>query len=155
MQKIVINKCYGGFSISPLAVKRLAELQNKPCYFFKRGSNFHQHVPASIDEVGGTMFWSAYTVPNPDEVAPSSDNWSEMTLAERQHSNQLWESITLSSRPNNRSDPLLIQVVEELGEKADGDCAELKIVEIPDGVVWEIDEYDGMESIDEVHQSWG
>ena len=33
-----------------------------------------------------------------------------------------------------RDDPALIQVVEELGKGADGDHAELKIVEIPDDV---------------------
>ena len=32
--------------------------------------------------------------------------------------------------------------------------AELKIVEVPDDVVWEIDEYDGLESISEVHRRW-
>lgn len=54
-----------------------------------------------------------------------------------------------------RNDPLLIQVVEELQEKANGSCAKLKIVEIPDGIEWEIDEYDGQESIHEKHDTWG
>jgi hypothetical protein len=53
-----------------------------------------------------------------------------------------------------RTDPILIQVVEELGKDADGPCAELEIVEIPDDVEWEIDEYDGYESIHEKHRSW-
>ena len=53
-----------------------------------------------------------------------------------------------------RDDPDLINVVEKLGESANGDFANLEIVEIPDDVEWEIDEYDGMESVDEVHRSW-
>jgi hypothetical protein len=54
-----------------------------------------------------------------------------------------------------RNDPLLIQVIEELGcEKAGGRHAEIKIVEIPDGIEFEIDEYDGMESVEETHRSW-
>jgi len=32
--KIVINKCYGGFGLSPLAIKELAKLNKKKCYFF-------------------------------------------------------------------------------------------------------------------------
>lgn len=45
---------------------------------------------------------------------------------------------------NNRSNELLIQVVEELGEDANGRFGELKIIEIPDGISWELDEYDGI-----------
>ena len=53
-----------------------------------------------------------------------------------------------------RDDPSLVQVVEELGEQSWGDYAELKVVEIPDDVEWTIEDYDGMESIHEVHRSW-
>ena len=58
------------------------------------------------------------------------------------------------SRDIERDDPKLIQVVEELGKEANGLCADLSIVEIPDGVNWEINEYDGNETIHEVHRSW-
>jgi hypothetical protein len=53
-----------------------------------------------------------------------------------------------------RTDPRLIQVVEELGEEANGMCAKLDIVEIPDGVDWEIHDYDGMETVRERSRSW-
>ena len=54
-----------------------------------------------------------------------------------------------------RDDPTLVQVVEELGSKSWGSCAELRVVEIPDGVRWQIQEYDGNEHIAEVHRTWG
>ncbi|MGZ8405861.1 MAG: hypothetical protein ACXW38_09290 [Nitrospira sp.] len=38
-----------------------------------------------------------------------------------------------------RDDERLVRVVEELGEEANGHCAELKIVEIPDDVAWEME----------------
>lgn len=53
-----------------------------------------------------------------------------------------------------RADSRLVECVETLGEKASGSLAELKVVEIPDDVYWEIEEYDGVESIHEVHRVW-
>lgn len=94
MQRIVINKCYGGFSLSEEAID-----------LYKAKAGMEEYEPLS-----------AYNI--------------------------------------YRADPNLVEVVEELGEKADGDCAELKIVEIPDGVCWMIDEYDGIEWISEVHRTW-
>ena len=46
-----------------------------------------------------------------------------------------------------RHDKNLVEVVEELGDKASGDCAKLKVVQIP-GNIYRIDEYDGAESIE-------
>ena len=61
----------------------------------------------------------------------------------------------LSKSDIERDDPILVQVVEEMGEESWGDFAELKVVEIPDDAsAWKIDEYDGMESIHECHRSW-
>ena len=44
-----------------------------------------------------------------------------------------------------RTDPALVQVVEELGEEASGDCAKLAIAEVSGP--YRIDEYDGAESV--------
>jgi hypothetical protein len=53
-----------------------------------------------------------------------------------------------------RDDELLIRIVEELGDKASGYCAELEIVEIPDDVDWYVEEYDGSEWVAERHRTW-
>lgn len=47
----------------------------------------------------------------------------------------------------DRHDRALVQVVEELGEKANGGCADLAIREVPDGSRYRIDEYDGLERV--------
>jgi hypothetical protein len=44
-----------------------------------------------------------------------------------------------------RDDPYLVQVVQELGEDADGSYAKLKIVEVPADVGWHIADYDCLE----------
>lgn len=113
--KIVINKCYGGFSLSDTAVILYAK---------KAGINIIK------DEKKSSSFVSHYYI---DEI--KNDNY-------------------FSCRKIKRADPFLIEVVEELGEAANGLCAELKVVEIPDNVEWEIEEYDGKEWISEVHQTW-
>ena len=53
-----------------------------------------------------------------------------------------------------RHDKYLVEVVEELGKLADGFCADLCIKEIPDGASYEIDDYDGNESVVPPRQSW-
>lgn len=54
----------------------------------------------------------------------------------------------------HRDDPMLVEVVETLGKKANGLCANLKVVDVPDGVQFTIQEYDGMEWVAEVHRTW-
>jgi len=54
-----------------------------------------------------------------------------------------------------RSDSRLITAIEKIGtKKSSGFLAALKIIEVPDGIEWDIDNYDGLESIHENHQSW-
>ncbi|WP_462254743.1 hypothetical protein [Ferruginibacter sp.] len=154
--KIVVNKCFGGFSLSELAVKRMAELNNKPCYFFKSEFKDNKifHIPIDIKDCEKSLFFSAYTVENPDEYTSNSKNWHTMTDAEKSEQNKKYDEISLSTRPEDRTDKILIQVIEELGKDADGSCASLSIIEIPDDVDWQIDEYDGLESVHEKHRSW-
>ena len=55
-----------------------------------------------------------------------------------------------------RANPIVVQVVEQMGDKANGDFAKLKVIDIPFDSIegWHIDEYDGWESICENHRSW-
>ena len=55
---------------------------------------------------------------------------------------------------DNRADEDLVAVVEELGEAANGHAANLKVVEIPNGIEWYIQEYDGREHVAERHRTW-
>ena len=53
-----------------------------------------------------------------------------------------------------RNDPALVTTVHRLGSEAGGDYATLKVVEVPAGVDWYIDEYDGKEWVAEKHRTW-
>ena len=54
----------------------------------------------------------------------------------------------------SRTDSALIRTVEELGEESWGRNSRLKIVDIPDDILWEIEEYDGIERVVEAHRTW-
>ena len=53
-----------------------------------------------------------------------------------------------------RNDADLVAVVEELGLRAGDQSSKLSVVDIPDDVKFTIDDYDGMESIHEIHRIW-
>jgi len=56
---------------------------------------------------------------------------------------------SLYARDLDRTDPILVQVVEELGsDAAGGKFSELFIEEMPKGTQYRINEYDGMESLE-------
>ena len=55
----------------------------------------------------------------------------------------------------DRDDVDLVAVVRELGAEVNGVLSNLKIVEIPEDVMWEIAEDDyGYEWVQEVHRRW-
>lgn len=102
--KIVLNMCYGGFSLS-----REAVLLGR--------------------EISGDPNWGVQCIKG-DIVDPNSTinhDYGDIMDVERK-------------------DPVLIQVVEQLGsEKASGIGAKLKVVDIPKGTLYRIEECDGYE----------
>ena len=59
------------------------------------------------------------------------------------------------SEYDKRADHKLVECVERLGEAAaSGRYASLKVIEIPDGIEYEIQSYDGLESVHEKHRVW-
>jgi hypothetical protein len=137
--ELVVNKCYGGFGLSERAILKYCEL--------KGWKVFPEEIHGSL---GITNYW---LVPK-DERVKELENWHESSLEERQKYNETYSKQCLYDRDIARDDKELIAVVKELGEAASNKYANLKIVEIPDDVKWVITEYDGLESVDEVHRSW-
>jgi hypothetical protein len=158
--KVAINKCFGGFNLSAKAVKRLAELSGRECYFFVHGRNSNgdlamgKYEPVSVEGADGAMMFFAFDIPNPNEAFKSDDDWHSLSLEQRQERSAAYSAHAIDNRPEPRHDPKLIQVIEELGADASGKCAEIAVIEIPDGVEYEISEYDGNEHIAEAHRTW-
>ena len=136
--KIVINRCYGGFGLSHEGMMRYAELKGMTLY-------------PEPGQYGTTIYW---TVPKEERLEDHDAKWETLALEQKKAINAEMARCTLYANEIKRDDSALVQTVEELGEKADDDYAELKIVEIPDDVEWELNEYDGIEHIAEVHRRW-
>lgn len=78
---------------------------------------------------------------------------------DRDSQNRLGDRIVVNgadfeSRNIPRDDPALVATVRRLGRKAWGEYATLKVIEVPAGVAWTIQDYDGQEWIAEVHRTW-
>jgi hypothetical protein len=153
--KIVINRCYGGFHLSGAALHRLAELRGVPCHLFRLA--FPRYVPVKLgdDEEFGVV---AYTVPEIPPIVEQDDRWYRMSDAEKdahmKEKNRVYQETSICPFGIDRTDPLLVRVVEELGDRANGPFAELAVVEIPDGVEYTIEEYDGLETVCEKRRKW-
>lgn len=108
MVKVVINRCYGGFSLSREAVLRAREISGNP----KWGG---ATIKGDVHD-GGYICDSDFGYTDHENIP--------------------------------RHDPVLVQVVEELGtEAASGMCARLMVKETY-SPAYRIDEYDGMERIE-------
>jgi hypothetical protein len=130
MVRVVYNRCYGGFSLSQEACKRYWELRGKEVW-----------VEQDKQFKSPDMF-IVWLVPPEERV---QKDWATMTMQERmdynrKHSEQTWYYDNV-----DRHDPILVQVVEELGDKANGSCAKLAIEEVSGP--YRIDEYDGYETV--------
>lgn len=53
-----------------------------------------------------------------------------------------------------RDDIHLCNIIQKMGQHANGPCSSLKLVQIPDGIEWQIEEYDGIEWVAEKHRTW-
>lgn len=115
-------------------------LKKKGIKYFKKKSEFGQE-----------LFGSTYTKCTKEEY----DALVKKSMEETGNYKQVNDTgVYLSVYDVKRDDPALVEVVKELKKKAGGMCADLKIVTVPDGVEWEITEYDGLEKVEEVHRSW-
>ena len=127
MTKIVYNACYGGFGLSHEAVMRYAEIKGIKLYFNKDYSMYNYYL-IPVDEYN--------RIRAEEEAKPvGPGRFKESNAA------------CFSVCSIERTDPILVQVIEELGERANGDYAKLMIEELPAGTLYRIDEYDGYESV--------
>ena len=151
-RKVVYNACYGGFGLSPLAEKMLYERKNpgKTAYVYQeiytdlgRETEDELYVKVDPEKVDSGSSLNLYIISHDfgDNFVIVKKEKDENTGNYRLfNDNFIWNSGI------ERHDPDLVAIVEELGERANGSCASLKVVDIGDER-YHIDEYDGYESV--------
>ena len=141
--KIILNKCFGGFELSPIATMMYAEKKGivlyPYCYNYRGSGIIGYKYVADVTKVKKVDYF--FTEYFGDKVTDKDiDN----------------KSFYYPDRDEIRKDPDLISVVEELGEEANGWCSELVVVDIPDELdgKYVIDDYDGIETLHEDVPVW-
>lgn len=132
MTEIVVNRCYGGFGLSHEATMEYAKRKGITLYAFVQKGRKYIPYEGERDKNAILVYYA------------TASDWPVT-----QDHDAFWYDRNL-----DRSDPVLVSVVKDWGERASDTLAKLAVVDIPDDVDWEIDEYDGYESVEEKHRSW-
>ncbi len=145
-QRVVVNTAYGGFGLSYEAVMLYARLAKVKLYGY-----------TSRDPSGKLDLHRAYPV-TPEQIKGLT---GRMDRAMVHYSTKpipkngvIKEGTHFSPSDIKRDDVCLVEVVKQLGEAANGAFAKLAVVEVPSGVKWDVEEYDGREHIAEQHRCW-
>ena len=130
MNKVVINNCYGGFSLSMKALQLLYKKKGEE-YNYPYNYNF-------VDE-------KFYKCPLEEAEWLFKEDMGNVIDKETFNNNN--SQICCYDLNCPRHDKDLVEVVEELGPDAGGECAYLKVAEIS-GNSYRICEYDGNEWVE-------
>lgn len=136
--KVILNKCYGGFGVSQEAYELYAKKKGIEIFVYKLECTNDKPIYRKTD-MGSSIFTITFTKDFGDYVDLYDDNS---------------EKYILELCSNHREDPVLIEVVEELGDRANSPFSKLVVVDIPDGMEYEIDDYDGVETLHQKVEKW-
>ena len=130
MTKVVYNACYGGFGLSKEAIQRYWDIKGQQVWIEDSEWSFE-----------------VWLVPPEQRLKPqTTQEIFAMSQDERVAYRDAYAAQSWYHCDVVRHDPVLVQVVKELGDKANGMCAKLRIHEISGP--YRIDEYDGFESVE-------
>lgn len=126
MYKYVINDCFGGFGLSQKALEYLRDKKGWRVAPREKTNNMYHSDVLKLIEEGYRLYEHDSSIIGP---LVELESRSELTF---------------------RADPDIVEVVEKLGAEANDRCSYLKVIECPiapDSNLLEIDDYDGVETL--------
>lgn len=136
--KVVYNSDFGGFSLSGKAIRYFMELKGKTIFAYRKEGNTYQKIENPTD--GDFNDW---------DVTLFDKDFGKSFNDYKQEHDDHYVSGYISTEGElgyARHDPELVKTVEDLGSKANGSHAHLKIKELK-GNLYVINEYDGCERV--------
>ncbi len=153
--KVVINRCFGGFGLSDAAYLRMIDLGIPVRKYIEQARDPVTGLYLPEPRNDGDVIFDCEL--NEDDGSPLNAHSLRKLTGNRFSESWIRDSDYTQAgkmRYRGRFHSAVIKAVESLGEAANGRFSKLKIVEVPDDVEWDIKDYDGMESIHEVHREW-
>lgn len=140
---IILNKSYGGFDVSIEGYKLYAQKRGLKLYYYR-------HVGEEED----AFIYKRYPVEELQEkdLHPIFYFYSTKDLGEYTSERPIDPTILLDLDEGHREDPVLVEVVRELGQSANTYLSNLQIVDVPISFAnnnYTVDSYDGIETLHE------
>ena len=145
-RKVVYNRCYGGFGLSPLAMKRYYSIKypDVKLYFYK--TEYQDDGKLKVTQVSSDDDSLKDLRSHSSEIR-KKDFGDEFYIEYLSRDEEFYKNeYYVTYYDIERDDPALVQTVEELREDADGDFSDLDIADIGEEK-YRIEEYDGWESV--------
>lgn len=159
MPKVVINQKSGGFGLSHNATLLYANLKHFNIQAYYISSDKKDLYEIYKKEMGENIDYSLIIyciLPRGESFPQYVDN--KFIVDNEFNINNfgfLGELNGVEKLKDFRSDPCLVAVVEELEELSFNEYSSLKVVDVPDDVIWEIWVFDsGDEIVKEVSREW-
>lgn len=158
MTKIVINSKPGGFSLSHHGLMLYAKLKNLNINVYCKSEidNMYETYIRKIGKENESYLLFLCVLPH-EYIFPKKVDANFLAAHTLQISDYFFLIQNNGKKLLNdfRSDPYLVKVIEDINELASGEYASLKVVDIPEDVIWEIWTFDsGSEIVKEVSREW-
>jgi hypothetical protein len=156
--KVIINKCYGGYGFDPFTIQKYADAKNVKLYWYERdyGNSCvfprERFVKTTIEKINAdeSLHMGYYS------MIKDMGEYLVFDWNKEDYDDVLGKYLfKFPEESESRTDSVLIEIIEKYGKLNTHGCHNPQVIEIPDGVEWTVNDYDGMETLVEKYRIFG